>query len=90
MTKKNLAIQLQQRFSISYLNAYDTVTMLLESMKDCLAKGDAVSLRGFGTIKPVHRKAKKARDIMAGKEVIVPAHKVVKFIPCGNLKKVVQ
>ena len=44
-----------------------------------LAKGDKLSLIGFGTFSVTNRPARKGRNPRTKKEIMIPAKKVVKF-----------
>jgi len=51
-----------------------------------LEKGDAVTLVGFGTFSVIKRRARVGRNPQTGKEIKIPAKKVVKFTPGKALK----
>lgn len=57
------------------------ITHTLGVIKDVVYNGQEVTLRGFGTFKTKHRKAKAARNISAGTTVQIPARYVVAFKP---------
>lgn len=57
------------------------ITHTLGVIKDVVYNGQEVTLRGFGTFKTKHRKAKTARNISAGTTVQIPARYVVAFKP---------
>ena len=61
------------------------VNAFLEAVKDALARGDGIELRGFGTFKVRHRKARKARNPKTGEAVEVPARDVPVFKPSRHL-----
>ncbi len=48
------------------------VDAFLDAVKDALAHGEGIELRGFGTFKVRHRKGRKARNPRTGKPVEVP------------------
>lgn len=64
MTKRQIAV------------AFDGI---LQSMKSFVANGDAIQIRGFATILPVTKKAKKAHDFKNGKTISIPEQRGVKF-----------
>ena len=55
------------------LDAFLTVT------GDALKKGDRVTLVGFGSFGVSERSARTGRNPQTGKEIIIPAKKVIKF-----------
>ena len=50
-----------------------------------LKKGDRVGLVGFGSFSVVSRAARTGRNPQTGKEIKIPAKKVVKFKPGADL-----
>ncbi len=55
------------------------VETVFENIKDALAKGEKVEIRGFGNFKLRSRKARKARNPKTGESVEVPPKKVPYF-----------
>ena len=62
----------------------------LAAVKEALARGEGVELRGFGTLKVRHRKARKARNPRTGEPVEVPARAAAVFRPSRDLKSRVE
>lgn len=86
MTKKDLvngvAVFTEQPTRVVELIVDEVLLKIKEYCKD----GKEIEIRGFGAFRIVHRKAKKARNIEAGTEIIIPAHKEVKFVPSKFFK----
>ena len=57
----------------------ETVRAFIEELKLVLCKGNAITIQGFGTIKPVHRKAKKGHNPATGESITIPAQDTVTF-----------
>ncbi len=55
-----------------------------------MAKGDRVALVGFGSFAVTKRAARKGRNPQNGKEIKIPAKKVVKFKAGAELMKKVK
>lgn len=55
------------------------VDTVFDSIKDALAKGDKIEIRGFGNFRLKHRKPRKARNPKTGESVDVPAKRVLFF-----------
>lgn len=55
------------------------ITTIFEGMKDALADGGKIEIRGFGNFRLKQRKAKAARNPRTGETVQVAAKKVVHF-----------
>ena len=90
MTKNELADALSAKTGLTKSDAIVAIDGFIEAAKETLAKNKNIYLRGFGTFKVEERKAKTGRDISKGKAVRIPAHCVVKFKPCNELKELVQ
>lgn len=61
------------------------VDAFIESVKECLQKGEKVSLIGFGTFQVVMREARMGRNPKTGEQIQIPAKKQVKFKPGKDL-----
>ena len=55
------------------------VDTVFDSIKDALAKGDKIEVRGFGNFRLKQRKPRKARNPKTGETVDVPAKRVLFF-----------
>ncbi len=55
-----------------------------------LKKGDRVALVGFGSFSVSKREARKGRNPQTGKEITIPAKKVVKFKAGAELSGVIK
>jgi len=66
------------------------VDSVFSAITKALAKGDSVSLIGFGTFKVNHRPARLGRNPQTGQTIQIAAKKVPKFVPGKALKEVVN
>lgn len=57
------------------------VEAFLASVQDALARGEGIEIRGFGTFKVRHRKARTARNPRTGEPVEVPPRSAPVFQP---------
>ncbi len=57
------------------------VDAFLDAVKDALARGHNIEIRGFGTFKLRHRKARTARNPRTGEAVAVPPRVAPVFKP---------
>jgi len=55
------------------------VEAIFDSIKEALARGERVEIRGFGNFSLRSRRAKKARNPKTGEIIDVPAKKVPRF-----------
>lgn len=62
----------------------------ITSTTGALKKGDRVALVGFGSFSVASRSARTGRNPQTGKEIKIPAKKVVKFKAGSELADVVQ
>ena len=66
------------------------VETVFESIKDALAKGGKVEIRGFGNFRLRNRNARKARNPKTGESVNVPPKKVPFFKVGKELREMVN
>lgn len=86
MTKNELALAISQSTTLTPSQAKEATDALFAALDNAFANHNDVFIRGFGTFKVVHRASKKARNIVAGTSVQVPAKDIVKFKPSNQLK----
>ena len=55
-----------------------------------LQDGESVTLRGFGTFKPIDNPARTARNPKTGEPVNVPAKRRVSFVAGKDLKEIIN
>jgi integration host factor subunit beta len=63
-----------------------SVTVILDAIKNSLAKGDRVELRGFGSFSLSYRPPRIGQNPRTGEKVTVPAKYVPHFKPGKELK----
>ncbi|NOZ68631.1 MAG: integration host factor subunit beta [Deferribacteres bacterium] len=66
------------------------IETIFESIKEALAKGGKVEIRGFGNFRLRSRKARKARNPKTGESVDVPPKKVPYFKVGKELREMVN
>jgi len=86
MTKAELITRIAGEVKISKASAERAVNAFTNSLTKALKKGDKLALTGFGTFSVAKRRARTGRNPQTGKEIKIPARKVVKF-KAGNLLK---
>lgn len=79
MTKPELVTAIQAQTGLSKQDAGAAVNALTDTIVEALAKGDKVSLVGFGTFEVGKRDARVGRNPQTGKEIKIPASKTPKF-----------
>ena len=66
------------------------VDAFLDAVKEALARCDGIELRGFGTFKVRHRKARTGRNPRTEEAVEVPARDMPVFKPSRHLRSRVE
>ncbi|MCF0213269.1 MAG: integration host factor subunit beta [Muribaculaceae bacterium] len=81
MTKAELVSEIAKSTAIDKGTVLLVVERFMETVKDSLADGDNVYLRGFGSFITKTRAAKTARNITKNSSIMVPEHKIAAFKP---------
>jgi DNA-binding protein HU-beta len=84
--KLDIISEVVTRTGITKTRAEIAVETVFESMKQALAKGDRIELRGFGVFNVKPRKTGIGRNPRTGAEVNIPPGKAVRFKPGKDLQ----
>ncbi len=79
MNKAQLVAQVSIRLDVSKRVATEAVDAVLDSVQRAVAKGDKVTLPGFGTFEKRLRAPRTARNPQTGATIKVPATSVPSF-----------
>ena len=90
MTKLELAKKIAQETGIETVAVLAVVESFMNNVKESVARGQRVYLRGFGTFGSKVRKEKPGRNIAARTTVIIPEHKIPFFKPSNFFKNSVK
>ncbi len=90
MTKAEVISAIADKTGVDKASVSSTLEAFFNTVKDTLAQGDAVYVRGFGSFVNKQRAAKKARNISAKTTVTVPAHSVPGFKPAKEFTEQVK
>ncbi|NQY09584.1 MAG: HU family DNA-binding protein [Flavobacteriales bacterium] len=90
MNKAELTEAIASAANLSKADAKRALEAVITSTTTSLAKGDRVSLVGFGSFSVSNRAARKGRNPQTGKEINIPAKKVVKFKAGADLSDKVK
>lgn len=74
MTKADLVNIIAVKSKQSSTKVEVIVNTLMEVVKESVAQGDTLYLRGFGNFQIKHRPERKARNIRKNEVITVPAH----------------
>ena len=90
MNKSDLINAIAEKADVKKETAKKTLEAFLSTTKEALSKGDRISLVGFGTFSISKRNARVGRNPQTGKEINIPAKKVVKFKAGADLSNSVK
>jgi len=86
MTKQDIIDHLTNDCGLHRSSAIRAVEGVINAISDSLARGEAVTLRGFATIKPVEKAEKIGRNISTDTPVVIAAHRSAKLVLSKELK----
>ena len=81
MTKADIVSEIAKTTGIDKASVLETIEKFMETVKDSLAEGENVYLRGFGSFIVKTRSQKTARNISKNTAIIIPEHKIPAFKP---------
>lgn len=81
MTKAEIVNEISRSTGLEKAAVLTTVESFMEVVKDAMAGGQNVYLRGFGSFIVKTRKEKTARNISKNTTIKIPEHKVPAFKP---------
>ena len=81
MTKAEIVNEISKTTGIERAAVLDTIEKFMEVVKDSLAHGEPVYLRGFGSFIVKHRAQKAARNITKKTTMTIPEHDIPAFKP---------
>lgn len=90
MRKQELVKDVAQRTKQPESLSGDFVNATFDSIVECLAKGEEVTITGFGTFGITHRAAREGRNPQTGAPMQIPAGKTPRFRPGTQLKRAVS
>ena len=87
MTKAEVCSEIARTTGLEKGAVLDVVEKFMEVVKDSLAHGENVYLRGFGSFIVKTRAEKTARNISKNTALIIPEHKIPAFKPANTFKE---
>ena len=90
MTKADLIEEVAAVSRLSKKHSEVVVSIFFRSIVGSLKRGEKIELRGFGSFKLRHRKARQGRNPKTGERVEVPAKVVPYFKPGKDLRELVN
>lgn len=89
MNKAELVEEVANQTGLTKKASRETVDAVTSVITDCLARGEKVTLVGFGSFKVRKRKSRRGRNPQTGMEIQIPAKEVPKFEAGKNLREAV-
>lgn len=86
MIKSDLVECVIERTGLSKSLARIAVQTILDTMRDSIARGERIELRGFGVFEIRPRKTGIGRNPKTGEEVRIPPGKAVRFKPGKDMQ----
>jgi len=85
MNKGDLISKIADDAGLTKVQSSAALDAVVDGVTSTLAKGDKLTLVGFGTFSVTHRAARKGRNPQTGNEINIAAKNVVKFKPGKDL-----
>ncbi len=89
MNKGELVDAISSKASVTKKEADAILTAAIDVIIDAVAKGEKVTLVGFGTFEPRQRQAREGRNPQTGKAISIPATTVPAFSAGKQFKEAV-
>lgn len=90
MTKADLISRMADEAGITKAAAEKALNSFVDAVADSLAKGDKVTLVGFGTFSVAERAEREGRNPRTGETIKILASKTIKFKAGSKLKERLQ
>ena len=86
MNKGELVDKVSEKASVTKKQADAVISAAIESIMESVSDGEKVTLVGFGSFEPRHRKEREGRNPKTGETMVIPATTVPAF-SAGKLFK---
>jgi DNA-binding protein HU-beta len=90
MTKADIVNEISGKTGIEKSTVLETIEAYMDAVKDSLANGENVYLRGFGSFIVKKRAQKTARNISKNTTIIIPEHNIPVFKPAKTFTSAVK
>ena len=90
MTKADIINEISEKTGIEKLIVQTTVESFMKVVRNNMAEGKNIYLRGFGTFVVKKRAEKTGRNISKNTTVIIPAHFIPAFKPAKTFAEKVK
>jgi len=90
MNKAELVEKVAAEVGLTKKDINNVVDAMTSAITDSLARGEKVTLVGFGTFQVQRRKARQGVNPQTGDKISIPAKDVPKFKPGRSLREAVE
>jgi DNA-binding protein HU-beta len=90
MNKGELVAKISEDLDMTQKQVDEVVSALLEEVKAQVARGEKITLTGFGTFQKRDRKGRTGRNPRTGEEIKIPASSVPAFSAGKQFKDTVK
>lgn len=87
MTKSDIIDRIAAGTGLTKIETEAVVNGFITTVTDALKEGEGIELRGFGSFRVQHRKARKARNPHTNEEMRIGPRYVPVFRPSSELRK---
>ncbi|KAA6344013.1 DNA-binding protein HU [termite gut metagenome] len=89
MTKADIVNEITKNTGVDKVIVLKTVEAFMETVKNAMAGGENVYLRGFGSFIIKKRAQKTARNISKNTAIVIPEHNIPAFKPARTFVQTV-
>jgi len=90
MNKGELVEEVSAEIGLTKKASGEAIGAVIDGITDALARGERVTLVGFGTFRVISRKARRGRNPQTGQSIQIPAKRVPRFKAGRDLREAVR
>lgn len=87
VTKQEMVIYISRKTGLTMVDTKIVIEETLETIKNMLARGETIEIRGFGTFSTRLRKERPGRNPKTGEPALVPSRMMPKFKYSKEIKR---
>ena len=87
VTRKELALSVNEKLGVSQRNATEMVDTIFAAMKNTLISGESLKLVQFGTLSVRDKAPRRGRNPRTGESMTITKRKMVSFRPSKRLRE---
>ena len=89
MRKQDLVKEVASKSNMSPRQVQMVVDATFDAIRDAMAKGEKVTLTGFGSFEVAQRNEREGRNPRTGEKITIGARKAPQFRPGSELKRAI-